>query len=97
MAETHGTVHTWGRGLLCGLWWPAGPELVSDHMAVPVQEIMDHGDTIHNLLYVFMAYKALYTKIYIRKYKMKLTHKLHSMICTDNGSKEIKQVCNMIC
>jgi hypothetical protein len=59
MAET-----LW-RGLLRGLWWPAGPKLVSDQMAVSVQEIMDHGDTIHNLLYLFMVCKALYTKLYI--------------------------------
>jgi hypothetical protein len=41
MAEALGTVHTRGRGLLQGWWWPIGPKLVFDKMAVPVPEIMD--------------------------------------------------------
>jgi hypothetical protein len=41
MAEALGTVHTSGRGLLPGWWWPAGSKLVFDQMAAPVPEIMD--------------------------------------------------------
>jgi hypothetical protein len=41
MAETLGTVHTRGRGLLGGWWWPVGPKLGFGRMAAPVPEIMD--------------------------------------------------------
>jgi hypothetical protein len=34
-------VHTLGRGLFRGWWWPVGPNLVSDQIATPVPEIMD--------------------------------------------------------
>jgi hypothetical protein len=34
-------VHTSGRGLLWGWWWPVGPKLVFDHMAALVPEIMN--------------------------------------------------------
>jgi hypothetical protein len=30
MAEALGTVHTQGRGLIRGLWWPGDPKLVFD-------------------------------------------------------------------
>jgi hypothetical protein len=38
-------VHTCGRRLLRGRWWPVGPKLAFDKMAAPVLEIMDY---IHN-------------------------------------------------
>jgi hypothetical protein len=34
-------VHTCGRVLLRGWWWPVGPKLVFDQMAAPVPESMD--------------------------------------------------------
>jgi hypothetical protein len=40
VAKALGTVHTRGRGLLQGWWWPVGPKLVYDQMAAPVPEIM---------------------------------------------------------
>jgi hypothetical protein len=36
MAEALRTVHTRGRGLFRGLFWPVGTKLVLDHMATPV-------------------------------------------------------------
>jgi hypothetical protein len=41
MAEAWGTVHTLGKGLLRGWWWPVGPKLVFDQMAAPVPEIIN--------------------------------------------------------
>jgi hypothetical protein len=41
MAELLGMVHTHGRGLLKGRWWPVGPKLVFDKMAAPILENMD--------------------------------------------------------
>jgi hypothetical protein len=41
MAEALRTLRTQGRGVFLGWWWPVGPNLVFDQMAVPVPEIMD--------------------------------------------------------
>jgi hypothetical protein len=41
MVEELEMVHTCGRALLQGRWWPVGPKLVFDQMAAPVPEIMD--------------------------------------------------------
>jgi hypothetical protein len=41
LAETLGTVHTRGIGLLRERWWPLGPKLIFDQMAAPVPDIMD--------------------------------------------------------
>jgi hypothetical protein len=41
MAGALESVHTHGRGLLRGWWWPVSPKLVSDQAAAPVSEIMD--------------------------------------------------------
>jgi hypothetical protein len=34
-------VHTCGRGLFWGWWWPVGPILMLGQMEAPVLEIMD--------------------------------------------------------
>jgi hypothetical protein len=41
MTEALRTVHTLGRGLLRGGWWPVSPKLVFDQMAALVPENMD--------------------------------------------------------
>jgi hypothetical protein len=46
MAEGLGTVHSRGRELLRGWWWPTDPKVVSYQMATPAPEVMDCGDTV---------------------------------------------------
>jgi hypothetical protein len=41
MAATLGTMHSHGRILLRGWWWPVGPNLVVDQMSAPVAGMMD--------------------------------------------------------
>jgi hypothetical protein len=59
-----GLMHKWGMGLLRRWWWPVGPKLVFDQMAIPVLEITYSSSTY--VLHIYDNLCSCFEKSFFR-------------------------------